>query len=337
VAIKAARLYHRDRWRVSPRRRLRWVDRVPLDRPIFFLGVQGAGETLIGRCLRRNRVVVSMSGNADHWTGIDELGIVRNRMARLPDSLLGCRHRRDLDHPVFGSEHNSAYASDALLPLYRSRPADVDEAAGRRFRRLLREHIAVYAHGPWRARFFDKTHTFTLKLPLLTAYLEGCNPYFVLVGRNPYSWCYRAVRRKPPSYRVVLSSAERLRHAAEHWANSYRIALEDAARLRAPLAVVRLEDFVADAETTVRRLCDALELEFEPGMVPQPGQRLPFATLPGDRKWYPLVEDEWLGRVTDEGAAIVESVCEPLAEQLGYRRGGSTVAPTGSAAGHSPL
>ena len=159
----------------------------------------------------------------------------------------------------------------------------------------------------------------------------------MLVVRNPYSWCYRAVRRKPPSYRVVLSSAERLRHAAEHWANSYRIALEDAARLRAPLAVVRLEDFVADAETTVRRLCDALELEFEPGMVPQPGQRLPFATLPGDRKWYPLVEDEWLGRVTDEGAAIVESVCEPLAEQLGYRRGGSTVAPTGSAAGHSPL
>ena len=322
VAIKAARLYERDRWRYSVRRRLRSVDAIPLDRPIFFLGVQGAGETIVGRCLRRNRAVVSMSGNSDHWTGIDELGVVRNRMASLPSSLWGCKHRSDIAHPLFGFDHNSVYACDALLPLYRRRAEDADEDEARRFRRLLREHVAVYAHDPWHARFLDKTHTFTLKAPLLAAYLDGCDPHFGLVVRNPYSWCHRAVRRKPPSLRVPLSPDEQLRLVAEHWSNSYRIALEDAAEA-GNVTVVRFEDFVADSEATIRRLCASLDLEFDAAMVPRADQTLPFATLPGDRKWYPLYPDAWLADVSDREAAIIERLCGPLAERFGYRRDGS--------------
>jgi hypothetical protein len=319
VAVKAIRLYRRDRWRYSLRRRLPPVDRVPLDRPIFFLGVQGGGETIVGRCLRRSDAVVSMSGNSSYWTGIDELGAVRNRMARLPTTLWGCKFRHDLQHPLFGPNHNSVYACDALLPFYRRTAEDADEADGRRYRRLLREHLFVYAHDPSRARFFDKTHTSTLKLPLLAAYLEGCDPHFVLVVRNPYSWCYRAVRRKRPSYRVVLAPEQELALAAEHWANSYRIALEDARRVP-NVTVVRFEDFVADPEAVVRRLCAFLGLELDPAMVPGSGQRLPFATLPADRKWYPLVPDPWLAKVTDREAAVIASVCEPLANELGYER-----------------
>jgi Sulfotransferase family len=312
VAIKVARLYQRDRWRYSPRRRGRGVDHIPLDRPIFFLGVQGAGETIVGRCLRRNAAVVCMSGNSGHWTGTDELGVVRNRMARLPRSLWGCKFRTDIEHPLIGPNHNSVYASDPLLPFYRRTADDADEADGAQFRRLLREHLAVYARDPRRARFFDKTHTNTLKIPLLAEYLRGCDPVFVLVVRNPYSWCHRAVRRKRPAYRVELAPEEELRLAAEHWTNSYRIALEDGS------TVVRFEDFVADPEAVVRRLCAIVGLDFEPAMVPRPGDRFPFATLPGDRKWHPLFADPWLAKVTEREAEIVESVCGPLARKLGY-------------------
>jgi hypothetical protein len=317
LAIKVARLYERDRWRFSPRRRLRSVDRIPLDRPIFFLGVQGAGETVVGRCLRRNRAVVSMSGNSDHWTGIDELGVVRNRMARLPRSLWGCKHRTDIEHPVFGSNHNSVYASDTLLPLYRRTAEDADEWDGRRFRRLLREHLAVYARDPWSARFFDKTHTNTLRIPLLAEYLREAEPFFVLVVRNPWSWCHRAVWRKPPSYHVIPPLDEQLRLAAEHWANSYATALADAARVPNVLTL-RFEDFVADPEGTVRTLTASLGLEFEPAQVPRPGQPFPFATLPGDRKWHPLFPDPWLAQVDDREAEIVERECGPLARRFGY-------------------
>ena len=319
LAIKTLRLYRRDRWRYSLRRRLPAVDRVPLDRPIFFVGVQGAGETIVGRSLRRNGAVVSMSGSSSYWTGIDELGVVRNRMARLPTTLWGCKFRDDLEHPLFGPNHNSVYACDALLPFYRRTAEDADEADGRRFRRLLREHLFVYAGDPSRARFFDKTHTNTLKLPLLAAYLEGCDPHFVLVARNPYSWCYRAVQRKRPAHRVVLAPEQELTLAAEHWTNSYRIALEDARHVP-NVTVVRFEDFVADPEAVVRRLCAFLGLQFDPAMVPGPAQRLPFATLPTDRKWYPLVPDPWLAKVTYREAAVIASVCEPLATKLGYDR-----------------
>jgi Sulfotransferase family len=322
VAIKVARLYHRDRWRYSPRRRGRRVDRIPLDRPIFFLGVQGGGETIVGRCLRRSDAVVCMSGNSGHWTGTDELGVVRNRMARLPKALWGCKFRTDLEHPLFGPNHNSVYASDTLLALYRRTAEDADDADGAQFRRLLREHLAVYARDPRRARFFDKTHTNTLKIPLLAEYLRGCEPFFVLVVRNPYSWCYRAVRRKRPTYRVELGPEEELRLAAEHWTNSYRTALDDAASTP-NVTLVRFEDFVADPEATVRRLCDFTGLELEPAMVPGPGDRFPFATLPGDRKWYPLFADPWLGQITDREATVVAGVCEPLAGELGYERTGS--------------
>lgn len=318
VAIKAIRLYRRDRWRYSLRRRLRSVDDIALDRPIFFLGVQGGGETIVGRCLRRNDAVVSMSGNSSYWTGIDELGAVRNRMGRLPASLWGCKYRTDIEHPLFGPNHNSVYACDALLPFYRRTAEDADEADGERYRRLLREHLAVYAHDPQHARFFDKTHTNTLKLPLLAEYLRGCDSFFVLVVRNPYNWCYRAVRRKRPDHRVVLAPEQEVRLAAEHWANSYRIALEDARRIP-NVTVVRFEDFVAEPKRVVRELCAFVGLDFDDAMVPRPGDRFPFATLPGDRKWYPLFPDPWLAKVTDEDAAVIASECEPLASELGYK------------------
>ena len=332
IAIKAIRLYRRDRWRYSLRRRLPAVVRVPLDRPIFFLGVQGAGETIVGRCLRRNDAVVSMSGSSSHWTGIDELGVVRNRMARLPAALRGCKFRDDIEHPLFGPNHNSVYACNELLPFYRRTADDADEADGRRFRRLLREHLYVYARDPSDARFFDKTHTNTLKVPLLAAYLEGCDPFFVFVVRNPYSWCHRAVRRKRPSYRVRLAPEEELRLAAEHWSNSCRIVLEDAQNV-SNVTTVRFEDFVADPEPVVRGLCGFLGLDFDAAMVPQPGQRLPFATLPDDRKWHPLFPDPWLAQVTENEAELIASVCEPLATELGYERPATTGATLSRAAG----
>jgi plasmid stabilization system protein ParE len=323
VAIKAARLFHRDRWRYSIARRRRDVDSIPLDRPIFFLGAQGAGETLVGRCLRRHPAVVSMSGGSDSWTGIDELGIVRNRMAHLPRSLWGCKHRTDLEHPVYGADHNSVYACDELLPLYRATADDANEDDARRYRRLLREHIAVYARDPSRARFFDKTHTNTLKIPLISALIEGSEPVFVLVVRNPYTWAYRAIRRKPPSWRVDVSAEDQLRLVAEHWANSCRVALDDGAE--APgFAVLRFEDFLADPAQVIHALCNVVGLDFdERTMIPQPGHTFPFETLPSDRKWYPLIPDPWLEHVSERDAEIIEDRCSGLAKVFGYTRDGT--------------
>src|SRR5262249_51437934 len=143
------------------KRYLRSVNRVPLDRPIFVLGTQGSGGTIVGRCLRRSPSVVSCSGNSDYWTGTDEMATVRNRMARLPVSLWGSKHRADVDSTVFAADQ--LYAANELLPAYRRTAADATRTDSARFARILREHLAVYAHDSGHARFVDKTHAYTVK------------------------------------------------------------------------------------------------------------------------------------------------------------------------------
>jgi Sulfotransferase family len=319
VAIKAERLRRRDRWRYSPKRRARSVSRLPVDRPIFVLGLQGAGTTLVARCLLRHRDVVSMSGNSDYWVATDELGFVRNRMAVLPPALWSSSHRTDLDHPLFGTEHHSVWATDALLQHYRRSAADATAADADRYKRVLREHLAVYARNPSRARFLDKTHTNTVRIPYLDALLAGCNAFYVLVLRNPYTVCTRALRRKPPAWREPLSPADQLRLVAEHWANAYGLALADGVET-GRLAAVRFEDFLRDPSAIVRALCNAVELEFDATLVPRAEDRLPFATLPTDSKWYPLRPDVARNEVTDEQADLIAARCGELAARLGYGR-----------------
>ena len=326
VAIRAVRAYRRDRWRRSLRRRLPSVDAIPVDRPIFVLGLQGGGTTLVARCLLRHPAVVSMSGNSRYWVATDEIGFVRNRMARLPASLWSSSHRTDLAVPEFGATHSSVYACDALLPFYRRTAADATYEDRSRLTRLLREHIAVYADDRSNARFLDKTHTYTVKVAYLDALLDGFDPCFVLVLRNPYTMCFRAIRGKAPSWAVAPPYDEQLRFGAEHWDNSYRLALEDGAKLERFVAL-RFEDFVADPAASIRMVCATVGLEFDEELVPQPGQRMPFATLPTDSKWYPLRPDDWRSQVPERDAAIIDERCGALAQELGYFYAGDR-APT---------
>jgi hypothetical protein len=256
-----------------------------------------------------------MSGNSDYWTGIDELGSVRNRMRRLPPVLWGNKFRADLDDPVQGTSH--LFACDGLLPHYRMTAADARRDDGERYVRVLREHIAVYAHESSGARFLDKTHANTVKVPLLAKLLEAYDPFFLLVTRNPYASCPWIVRRKPPSWRVELSYERQLEIAAEHWNNAYQIALDDGEKIDG-FAVVRYEDWIGDPLSSTQRLCTLLELEFDPAMVPQSGQPRPFATLPGDRKWYPLYPDTRLENLTEAEVALIGARCDELAERLDY-------------------
>ena len=319
MVVKAERWRRRDRWRRSLTRHLSSVDRVPLDRPIFVLGMQGGGTTLVARCLLRHPSVVSMSGTSDYWVATDELGFVRNRMRQLPSTLWSSAHRDDLDHQVVGTEHASVYASDLLLPEYRNTAEDATLEDSARFKRILKEHLAVYAHDPLTARFLDKTHTYTVKIPYLDRLLEGHDPFFLLVVRNPYTMCFRAVRRKPPSWRAALPYEDQLRLVAQHWSNSTRIALEDGPSTGRFMAV-RFEDFLQKPDTVIRAVCRTVGLSYDDDLVPRSGQRMPFATLPWDRKWFPLQDDEWRDKVGDADARIVEEECGELAEQLGFGR-----------------
>jgi Sulfotransferase family len=326
IAVRVERLRRRDRWRYSPRRRLRSVDRIELDRPIFMLGLQGGGTTLVTRCLLRHPCAVSASGDCSYWVATNELGFIRNRMAVLPASLWGSSHRADLNHPVFGTEHASVWACDELLPAYRRGAGEATAADSERFKRVLREHIAVYARDEHAARFVDKTHTNTVKIPYIEALLDGCDPLYVLVVRDPYALCPVAIRRKPPSWRTVPPFEQQVAVAAEHWHNAMRLALDDGERTGRFLAV-RFEDFLRDPETVVRAIGAKVGLAYQPALVPRRGDRLPFATLPTDTKWYPLRTASPHARPTPEAIEIIDARCGVLARRLGYRPDGEPAPP----------
>ena len=249
----------------------------------------------------------------------DELGFVRNRMRQLPSTLWSSAHRDDLDHPLVGTEHASVYASNLLLAKYRNTAEEATAADGARFERILKEHVAVYAHDSQTARFLDKTHTYTIKIPYLDRLLEGHEPFFLLVVRNPYTMVFRAVRRKPPAWRRDLPYEDQLRLVAQHWSNSTRLALEDGPPTGRFLAL-RFEDFLQKPADVIQAVCEAVGLSYNDDLVPRAGHRMPFATLPWDRKWFPLRVDEWRDKIGETEARIVEEECGETAEQLGYGR-----------------
>ena len=316
LAKRAAFLHQRERWLWSPRR-FRSVDEIPLDRPVFILGVQGGGLTLIAHTLQRHPDVVTMSGNAESWTALNELGVEPTRMRRLPSSLWGCKFRDDIDHPTFGNLHSNVYATEALLPSYRRTAADATPEERRALERLLREHIAAYARDPRTARFLDKTQTYTVSVSFIDELLRSHDPRFLLVVRDPYTMAYRSVRKQPPSFRHPVPYEEQLRLAAEHWANSFRLALEDGEQVERFLTV-RFEDFTREPQGVLREICDFVELDFREDMLPQPHHQAPFNTWPGEDKWYPIREDPWRAQLSEREIAIIDESCRGLAERFGY-------------------
>lgn len=315
--------YHwrRSNWLLDPRRFVRSYDAVPIERPIFFVGNQGGGLTLVARMIRRHPSLVSIVGDHRHWSGPDEMQRVME--LRLPRSLKLARvpYEVEVEHDRLTAPRSWSYATDELLPAYRKTAADYDEAEAEQFRFLMREALHRHGHGPG-SRFVDKSQVYTVKLPLLARILEGTDPYFVLITRNPYAACYRAAQGKAidmARYAATMSLEERIELCAQHWDNAMRCALEDAPSLRR-FKVMAFEHILTDPVSSVRELCDFLDLSYREDLLPQPHHTIPLGTRFRDR-WYPLnpeVNDAYLARAAPEHLKIIERRCGATAERLGY-------------------
>lgn len=101
----AARAYWSGQYHWHPKLLWKRHAAVTIDRPIFILGTQGGGLTLISRILRRHPTVVSFRGNCHCWAGPDEMLFHLRQF--LPPSL------------ALPGELDWAYATDQLLPQHR--------------------------------------------------------------------------------------------------------------------------------------------------------------------------------------------------------------------------
>ena len=306
-------------WRVHPLRFSPRLNAIPIDRPVFLLGTQGGGLTLLARMLHRHPNVVYATGNSTYWAGPDELQNVMGSL--LPAELTGLNHKVP-PHPRYPNR-NWLYATDELLPLYRRRAADATSSMARQFQRAIRLAIGMYARDPSQARFVDKSQSYTVRVALVNALLESFDPHFILVTRNPYAMVYRAATASTPISRLDIPREERLRLAAQHWRNSFQCALEDKLELK-HLFMLRFEDLLQAPEKHLRNVCTFASLPFHVGMLPQPDHRFPLGSTGssrGDHKWYPLrpgVNRRYLEKLTAWTLEIIEPIIGPLARQWQY-------------------
>lgn len=315
--------WRRNNWLFYLPRLFSRYEKIEIRDPVFFLGNQGAGLTLVSRAVRRNSQAISITGDHTYWAGADEMQ--RVMMWRLPPDLrLGGRVlSRDFPHKRFAPPRSWSYASDELLNAYRKTEADYDPESAGKLRFLIREALFRYGSGMRNERFVDKSQVFTLKIGYIEALLKGTNPYFVLVTRNPYAACYRAAMGKAGDmerYTSFMDLDERMEVCVQHWSNAMECALEDRSRVT-NFHTVRFEDFLREPKKSLVELCDFLELPFQESMVPSEHHELPLGSRYRDR-WYPLrpeVNKQYIEGISDRHLAMVKERCGAIAEELGYK------------------
>jgi len=313
-------LSKRNNWMLDPRAWFGKFEDVPIERPVFLLGVQGGGLTLLSRMLRRHPEVVSVTGNHRYWSGADEMHTVFGPI--LPPELTGTRYKVPAsNHPIYKPPRSWTYACDELLPYYRKTEKDAKPEVKRALERVIRYCVKRHASGK-RARFVDKSQVYTVRVSLIRELLKEYSPRFVLVTVNPYAAVYRAALGKARDMEMLQNKmpfTKRLEICAQHWRNSYRCALEDR---NEDMLVVRLEDLLREPAKYLERICEHVELDFSERLLPHPDDRIPMGSRFRDR-WYPLNVDRvlhYIDKATPDELSLIHEVCGDLADELGYPR-----------------
>lgn len=316
--------WKRTSWVVSPRAWVNNIDSVDIDRPIFLVGNQGDGLSLVSRMIRRNHEVVSVTGGSDYWSGADEMQ--RVMAPRLPQNLrlTGNVLKGEPPHQEFSPPRSWTYASSDLLHAYRMTDDDYTIGMANSLRRIIAESIARFKKGGKGARFVDKSQVFTVKISLIDALLKETNPHFVLITRNPYVSCYRAATGGTADmrrYADTMPFSKRFETCIQHWKNSISCALEDAEEVE-NFKQIKFEDFLVDTEGKVKELSSFLGLQYTDRMIPSKNDKIPLGTRFRNR-WYPIREDvneKYLHEMDLEHIEKIHNNVSQLAKKVGYSR-----------------
>jgi hypothetical protein len=123
----------------------------------------------------------------------------------------------------------------------------------------LRAFFTLYAERQGKPRWGEKTPAYMLSIQRIGRTLP--EPRFIHLIRDgrdvALSQTARAINEQPPPP-----------EQAARWVKRIRKAREQAAALKGPRYVeARYEDLVRDPETTLRRICEFVELPWDPGML----------------------------------------------------------------------
>jgi Sulfotransferase family len=222
----------------------------------------------------------------------------------------------DIEHVTSRWERHPYFALWELSPdrlreaLSRARPATYPDAA--------RALYALYAEEREKPRYGDKTPKHVLSLPYLAdAFPEARFIHLLRDGRDVT--CSFIARGIGPRDAV---------EGAIRWKRTVVRGRRDGARLgRGRYLEVRYEDFVADPEGNLRRICDFIDLPWDGSMLEYRAgldRMLPEGHLRDlhENVYRPPTEGlrDWRREMTPEEVAVFEALAGDLLSELGYER-----------------
>jgi hypothetical protein len=83
---------------------------------------------------------------------------------------------------------------------------------------------------------------------------------------------------------------------------------------------LRYEDLAQRPEEELRRVVGAIDIEYDPDMIPRESHQLPFGSSE-PHKWFPIrtgTNDRYLRRLDADMAAVIRDTVGDIAETFGY-------------------
>ena len=296
---------------VLARKRLQSSGEPPPPAP-FVCGVTRSGTTLL-RLMLDAHPEVAIPGET-HW--VPKLIKSMERSKQSPDDVADVI----IDHKRWGDFHLDAdELRERIRALDRLNAADV-----------IRSFYMLYAEREGKSRYGDKTPGYVQEMPRIQRVLPEARFVHIIRDGRDVSLSHLRMNWGPESY------AE----SARLWRNRIRKARKQAPQID-HYTEIHFEDLVEDTEGVLRRVCDFIELEFDPAMLeyheraetrlaekarelprknrpPQPAEaRLESHKLAKE----PPRSDRigmWRERMTDTEVAEYEAVAGDMLAELGY-------------------
>lgn|SRR3990167_2286566 len=320
ILSKLIKKYHESKIAWHPRLIYRRKNKIAIREPIFLLGVQGGGLTIMSRVIRLLPEISYITGNNRFWAGADELHNSA-RFKYLPDqltlrspgyyNLLG----HEKNHIDFGYERAFLYASNEFINEYRLSEKDWTPELENALKNAIQICLCVYANNINSAQFHDMSQSYILKIP----FLERCFPdaKFIIATRDPYAVCWKQAQVSP----IFKTDSKRaVQYAAEHWFNSYHYAIQDTQNKNNALWI-RFEDFMKnpiDVLKTIFSFLGKSHIDIE-SLISQ----YPFVPLGSSdpEKWFPIneqVNKRHYHSIPDWARNIITYQCGELIQRFSY-------------------
>ncbi len=222
---------------VLARRRLQGRTEPPAPAP-FVCGVTRSGTTLV-RLMLDAHPELAIPGET-HWVPKLIKSVERSKQA--PDDLADLI----IDHKRWGDFHLDA---DELRT--RIRAVDPPNAAD-----VIRAFYLLYAEREGKRRYGDKTPGYVQEMPRLQRVLPEARFIHIIRDGRDVSLSHLRMNWGPETY------AE----SARLWRNRIRKARKQAPQIE-HYTEIHFEDLVSDTEGVLRKVCEFVELEFDPAML----------------------------------------------------------------------